>query len=318
MNRHEKILIFLLRLAGGFMLLAWLAILLPERWMAEGHRLLQLGEFPASTLVDYLTRSISALYGMHGGLFVVLSTDVRRYAPVIRFVAVMNLVFGAVVTAIDVHAGMPWFWTWGEGPPIVAMAVAMLWLLRSVEPAAAAPPEDAVPAPGAPAAPSVAERSLDPAVVLVDRLGAMILVAICSVALVATGAVLVLTGGQTPWQALLTILGGAVVVSALGVALWRWAALSYRHTRYLFDDRHLEIRRGVWWRETVSVPRPRIQHTDVSQGPLQRRWGLATLVVYTAGTSYSRVALEGLPHATAIAIRDQLLPEARPPRLLAD
>jgi len=133
MNRQEKLLIFVLRLVGGVMLLAWLAVLLPERWMAEGHRLLQLGEFPASPLVDYLTRSASALYGILGGLLTVLATDVRRFAKIIRYLAAMNLVFGVAVTAIDLHAGMPWFWTWGEGPPIVAVALLMLWLLRSVE-----------------------------------------------------------------------------------------------------------------------------------------------------------------------------------------
>lgn len=133
MNRQEKILILVMRLVGGVMLLAWLAVLLPEKWMAQGHRLLQLGDFPASTLVDYLTRSISALYGIHGGLLIVLATDVRRFAKVIRYAATMNLIFGATVFAIDLHAGMPWFWTLGEGPPIAAVAALMLWLLRSVE-----------------------------------------------------------------------------------------------------------------------------------------------------------------------------------------
>jgi membrane protein YdbS with pleckstrin-like domain len=51
-----------------------------------------------------------------------------------------------------------------------------------------------------------------------------------------------------------------------------------------------------------------VQHTDVSQGPLERRYGLGTRVIFTAGTDHARVDLKGLDHATALAIRDHLLP----------
>jgi len=55
------------------------------------------------------------------------------------------------------------------------------------------------------------------------------------------------------------------------------------------------------------VPRSRIQHTDVTQGPYERRFGLATLVVYTAGTEHASIPIEGLSHETALAFRDALL-----------
>jgi hypothetical protein len=51
-----------------------------------------------------------------------------------------------------------------------------------------------------------------------------------------------------------------------------------------------------------------VQHTDVAQGPLERGHGLGTLAIYTAGTAYARVGLRGLDHATALRIRDHLLP----------
>ncbi len=133
MSRNEKFLIFVMRIVGGVMLLAWLAVFLPNEWMAAGHRMMQLGEFPAAPLTEYLTRTISALYGIHGGLLVVLATDIHRYAKIIRYIASMNLIFGVVVTVVDLRAGLPWFWTWSEGPPIIGVAVLMLWLLSSVE-----------------------------------------------------------------------------------------------------------------------------------------------------------------------------------------
>jgi membrane protein YdbS with pleckstrin-like domain len=67
----------------------------------------------------------------------------------------------------------------------------------------------------------------------------------------------------------------------------------------------------VFWRTVVNVPRSRVQHTDVSQGPLERRFGLGALVVYTAGTDHARIDLGGLAYETAIALRDHLLPHER-------
>lgn len=104
------------------------------------------------------------------------------------------------------------------------------------------------------------------------------------------------------------IAGSALVVIA-GAALlaWRWPAVEHAHARYGWGDDGLEIRRGVWWRRDIHVPASRIQHTDVSQGPLERRFGLATLHVFTAGTENAEVTLGGLAQATAAAIRDHLL-----------
>jgi membrane protein YdbS with pleckstrin-like domain len=87
-----------------------------------------------------------------------------------------------------------------------------------------------------------------------------------------------------------------------------WPAVVYRHTTYRLDDQVFEIRRGVYWRQIVSVPRSRVQHTDVSQGPLERTHGLGTLVVYTAGTDHAKVDLQGLSYETALSLREQLLP----------
>lgn len=106
---------------------------------------------------------------------------------------------------------------------------------------------------------------------------------------------------------------GALGVIWIGTALfflwlsWRWPAVEHRHSAYKVDDRGIEIRRGVVWRQVIHVPLSRVQHTDVSQGPLERTHGLGTLVIYTAGTDHAKVDLRGLSHQTALAIRDHLL-----------
>ena len=83
----------------------------------------------------------------------------------------------------------------------------------------------------------------------------------------------------------------------------------HRRLRYRVDESGVRIRRGVLWRKVISIPTSRVQHTDVSQGPLQRRYELATLTVHTAGTQGASIALSGLEHGVAKRLRDHLLPD---------
>ena len=115
----------LLRLAGGFIVLAFLAMLMPARWMAATHRYLGMGELPQSPAVEYLARSISALYGFHGVLLLIIASDPARYRALVTYVAVMNVVFGLLILAIDLEAGMPALWTAFEGPPVAAFGLAL-------------------------------------------------------------------------------------------------------------------------------------------------------------------------------------------------
>ena len=87
-----------------------------------------------------------------------------------------------------------------------------------------------------------------------------------------------------------------------------WPPRAYRYTSYRVDDQSIEIRRGVWFRVVINVPRSRVQHIDVSQGPIERRYDLGTLIIYTAGTEHAKVELEGLEHGRAMLIREHLLP----------
>jgi hypothetical protein len=125
LEARQRLLVGVLRLAGVITVSAFLTILLPVEWMASTHRWLGLGEFPRAAVVEYLARSIAALYGFHGVLLLIVSTDPVRYRAIVWFIALMNVAFGLIVTAIDVHAGMPAWWTLGEGPPIVAFGIAI-------------------------------------------------------------------------------------------------------------------------------------------------------------------------------------------------
>ena len=88
---------------------------------------------------------------------------------------------------------------------------------------------------------------------------------------------------------------------------WFWPAAAYRHLRFGVDETGIVIESGVFFRSHIALPRVRIQHTDVTQGPVDRRFGLGTLVIYTAGTEHAAIPIEGLAHETALALRDALL-----------
>jgi hypothetical protein len=128
MNRNEKILIWLLRVSGAVMLMALGAVVMPYEWMNLIHQKQGLGELPHVPIVGYLTRSASALYAFHGALLLFIATDVRRYLPILRFLAMAGIVFGAVMLGIDSHVGMPVAWTVGEGLSVILFGAVILWL----------------------------------------------------------------------------------------------------------------------------------------------------------------------------------------------
>jgi hypothetical protein len=127
---QRRLLIILLRLAGVVTITAFLAMLLPTEWMVTAHRWLGLGELPRMPIIEYLTRSVAALYGFHGVLLLLVSRDPERHRPIVRYLGVMNVVFGVLIMLIDVHAGLPTFWTLLEGPPIIGLGSAVLYLSR--------------------------------------------------------------------------------------------------------------------------------------------------------------------------------------------
>lgn len=102
---------------------------------------------------------------------------------------------------------------------------------------------------------------------------------------------------------------GAFVVPVLLLAAWAIARVPLRrHAARGYDlgtDR-LRVARGLWFRSDTVVPFGRVQHIDVTQGPLERAFGLSTLVVHTAGTHNASVSLPGLTAADAATMRETI------------
>jgi len=150
-------------------------------------------------------------------------------------------------------------------------------------------------------------RSLDPRYIPAARLTNWMVTASLAMGGGIGFLILLIRADWQPWT--LAAVGGGVLAFLLACA-WlshAWPPLEFGRISWRIDAEGIEIKRGVVWRHVIVVPRTRIQHTDVSQGPIQRRFGLATLLIHTAGTHQYEVNLEGLSRSTAFAVRDALL-----------
>jgi membrane protein YdbS with pleckstrin-like domain len=69
------------------------------------------------------------------------------------------------------------------------------------------------------------------------------------------------------------------------LAMMMYLALHLRFdtTRYVMSSKSLRIRRGIWVIHETTITFENIQNVSVSQGPLQRYFGIADVVVQTAG-----------------------------------
>ena len=87
------------------------------------------------------------------------------------------------------------------------------------------------------------------------------------------------------WTGVSTILGMLPLLGVLALAIvsvFIAPGLRWRRWRYEIRPDEVDLQRGVWWVNRTLVPLARIQHVDTRQGPLQRRYGLSTVVFHTA------------------------------------
>ncbi|MGW3494056.1 PH domain-containing protein [Streptomyces sp. NPDC001020] len=137
------------------------------------------------------------------------------------------------------------------------------------------------------------------------RMRRLLLVVWLGLLAVAVGLLLGLLAG--PRWALFALLPPAVLP-------WGWVLLgrNWRSWRYTERADDLLISRGVLWREETVVPYGRMQLVEVTSGPLERHFGLASVQLHTAAAA-TDATIPGLDPAEAARLRDRLteLGEAR-------
>jgi membrane protein YdbS with pleckstrin-like domain len=151
-------------------------------------------------------------------------------------------------------------------------------------------------------------RSLDPRVVALWRTKAMVW---CSIAILAT-----LAWAVPMWLFVGAVPKAVIPLPVLAAFALLWATVvwhppkRYCHWSYRLDASVLELRFGVVWRTSAMIPLSRLQHIDVHRGPLDRHFGLASVIIHTAGTQDASHTVPGLPGEVAEALRDELLSHA--------
>jgi hypothetical protein len=124
----DRLLSWLIRANAAILLCALVPIVFPPELMAGMHERFGLGTLARDRITEYLTRSLSACYALHGGVLWVLASDVRRYARLIDSVYVMHFLFALTLLGIDLYAGMPAWWTATEVGTIGTVAVGLFTL----------------------------------------------------------------------------------------------------------------------------------------------------------------------------------------------
>jgi membrane protein YdbS with pleckstrin-like domain len=80
----------------------------------------------------------------------------------------------------------------------------------------------------------------------------------------------------------------------------------FKNKGYQLRTHDISYRTGYLFRSITMVPLVRIQHSEVTQGPLQRLFDLATVKIYTAGGQQSDLSVPGLSPDEANKLRDYI------------
>jgi membrane protein YdbS with pleckstrin-like domain len=110
------------------------------------------------------------------------------------------------------------------------------------------------------------------------------------------------------WWGLFIFIPSIILLLWLGLTV---AKNSWLYTHWRLDDDGFRVRKGRWWQNEIFIPRSRVQHLDIHNGPMERSRGLATLVIHTAGTQSHALKQGGFSLENATMLRDALIPEAR-------
>ena len=130
-----------------------------------------------------------------------------------------------------------------------------------------------------------------------------------TVELIARGIVVLvlLAGLGVGWALAPYWLWPAGIALVVAYAVWR-SIVTVRAVRawgYAERDQDLLVRHGLLIRRLSIVPYARMQFVDVTAGPLERAFGLATVQLHTAAAA-SDAKVPGLPPEEAARLRDRL------------
>lgn len=99
----------------------------------------------------------------------------------------------------------------------------------------------------------------------------------------------------------LYIVGGVLVLAILQMTFTYFA---YFRKSYAVRERDIVYNAGLFWRSSTAIPFNRVQHCEVTVGPIDKLFNLSALKIFTAGGSSSDLSIDGLLPETAHRIKD--------------
>ncbi|MDQ0155659.1 PH domain-containing protein [Robertmurraya andreesenii] len=90
------------------------------------------------------------------------------------------------------------------------------------------------------------------------------------------------------------IIAAAIILLILDIYffVYLFPLLKWKRWRYEVRDQEIELQHGIFIVKRTLVPMIRVQHVDTKQGPILRKYDLATVAVSTAATVHEIPALE--------------------------
>ncbi len=96
------------------------------------------------------------------------------------------------------------------------------------------------------------------------------------------------------------------VFTGLVVLVFIIEIMGFKIKGYALREHDISYKSGLLFFSMTSVPFNRIQHCEVSQGPLARLFDLGSVKVYTAGGSSSDLSISGLTKENAHKLREHI------------
>lgn len=129
-TRPDRWVTIFLKFIGSTALLAFIAAVMPEKWIVEIAEELGFDPFPHSPLTFYLARNLSLLYGFTGAALWLVALDLDRYRPLVFWIAIGTILFGVLQAIVDSLSGLPIWWTLSESLSTFFGGWALLFLER--------------------------------------------------------------------------------------------------------------------------------------------------------------------------------------------
>ncbi|AXI00290.1 hypothetical protein DV702_11525 [Sporosarcina sp. PTS2304] len=93
------------------------------------------------------------------------------------------------------------------------------------------------------------------------------------------------------WPIWIVVIIGVFVVLHAFFSIYLFPKVRWERWRYEVREAEIELQHGLFIVNRTLIPMVRVQHVDTAEGPILRKYGLASITISTAATNHSIPAL---------------------------